>query len=149
MQPIFADALTWTQIGVFAAIASAAVGVAAFFSRSRVSVSPQPLRIEITKELADKFADKKVFEAHVAENKEHHAKFENRFREVDINMPKVMQSISAEWRGWADAKLSDLALAHKAASADQWKEINEIKKSFESVARALGRIEGRLERNDQ
>jgi hypothetical protein len=145
MHPILADALTWTQIGIFAALTSAAVAIAAYFSRGRVSVSPQPLEVRVSKELAEQFADKKTFELYHAENKGRLDKLDSRFRELDATLPKAMQRISQQWRDWADVKLKDLAEAHVKSSSDQWKEINEIKSKFDPISRSLGRIEGRIQ----
>ena len=51
---MLADAITWGQIGVFSTIAATAVAVAAYFSRSRVEISPQPFEVKAAEQFARK-----------------------------------------------------------------------------------------------
>lgn len=57
MHLILADAMTWTQVGVIAALTSAVAGIAVFFVRGNVQVSPAP-GAKFSTEQADQFARK-------------------------------------------------------------------------------------------
>ena len=52
---MLADAsINWDQVGILAGITCAAVAVATYFSRSRVIVSPDPLRVKAAEQFAHK-----------------------------------------------------------------------------------------------
>ncbi|MDE2104759.1 MAG: hypothetical protein KGL39_46410 [Patescibacteria group bacterium] len=108
MTPILADALSWDQVGVIAAVCGVVVGVITWLTRTTVKVEPQPLTVQIVEELADQFASKREFTAHVAENKKQHEIFFQRFRELENNHNVRIETLSKEWRNWADLKLTEL-----------------------------------------
>lgn len=65
-------------------------------------ISPQPLAVELTKELNEQFADKHEFERHVKHNTERHAQFFNEVNRVEregrLELDRRLMTLAVEQR---------------------------------------------------
>lgn len=95
-----------------------AVVIACFSLRRKneVAIQPQPVKVEITEELHEQFADKEAFEKLVSENTGRHSQI---FHRID--------AVAAEMRA-RDESIKD-----------------DVNEKFSSIQRLLGRIEQKID----
>lgn len=72
-----------TIVMALATVAAVIISLVALNKKTDTQISPQPLLVEITKALHERFADKGSFEQHVAGNTARHAQLFNRIDEVE------------------------------------------------------------------
>lgn len=84
---LFAEMSGLERGGLICSIIFGAVGciaaVIALLKKTDTVISPQPLAVQITEELHKQFADKGIFEKHVANNTARHAQLFDRIDDVE------------------------------------------------------------------
>jgi capsule polysaccharide export protein KpsE/RkpR len=146
---MLADAMTWGQLGVLAAVLAAVVGVAAYFSRQRVEVGPQPLRVQIDEALHDQFAGKGEFNTLKGHTTERHAQLFNDIRkareEARAEVAKAKEEINADRAATMAGLRLDFDAIRKELT-EQGREISGLQSSTDSQDKKLMSMDAKLDR---
>lgn len=150
---ILADVMTWGQMGVLAGILAAVVAavtaVAAYFSRARVEIGPQPLTVEVVKALHQQFANLEEFKKLAAHTTERHAQL---FKAVDrvredarTEIAKAVNVINEDRARTMEGLRQDFSSV-KTELTSQGKEIAGLQMATELQNQKLLGMDGKLDR---
>jgi hypothetical protein len=146
---LLADAMTWGQLSVLATVLGVVIAGASYFSRQRVQVGPQPLRVKIDEAMHDQFAGKKDFDALTKHTTERHGQLfkavEKSVKDAEEKLARAVHEINRD-RAKTMEGLRQEFHAVRTELTDQGKEIAGLQTATDLQNQSLNGINSKLDR---